>query len=166
MREEWATLEEFPLYSISNYGRLINLRTECLRKPSQNAQGIAKVTLYNDAGIFTKSLAVLVAQAHLPNDRDPKLFNCPINLDGDRMNCAINNLLWRPRWFAMEYHRQFRYPEFHTAHPQLEIIQTGERFYTIKAPAIKYGLLYGDIIMSFLNKRLVFPTKQEFREFI
>jgi len=167
MKEEWIELEEFPDYAVSNLGNILCLRNDLVRRPSQNQQGIAKITLVLDGRTHTRAVAVLVAKTFLKRDasylRDPNIFNTPINTDGDRMNCCVDNLMWRPRWFAIKYHQQFQYIEFHQAHPYIEEIETGERFNNIKDPSINYGLYYRDIIKSFMNHVYVFPTGQEFR---
>ena len=55
-----------------------------------------------------RSVPLLVAKAFIPQPPGP--FDTPINLDGDRHNNHIHNLAWRPRWFAIKYNQQFRYP--------------------------------------------------------
>lgn len=120
------------------------------------------ITLAASSRVLTRGLALLVADAFVPNE-DERPFGTPINLDGDRMNCRADNLLWRPRWFAIKFHRQFFYPDFHNIYRPFQIVQTGERFIGVKDPAIKYGLFYVDIFNSANRDEPIFPTNQVFR---
>lgn len=166
MREQWLDIEEFPIYAVSTFGNIVNLKTDMMRSSSMTAQGLAKMTLVRDGRYYTRSVAVLVANAFLPRDelylRNEAIFDTPINLDGDRMNCRVDNLMWRPRWFAIRYHQQFFDTEFRHANPTLELIDTGEVFDNLMDPCMKYGLLYRDVITSFMNHTHVLPTGQKF----
>jgi hypothetical protein len=161
MREQWRMIEDFPSYSISNFGEVAKWDNEQhpLRQ-SPNTYGLPRVGLFQDRQQFTKLVARLVAEAFIQRDRE--YFDTPINLDGDRTNNRADNLMWRPRWFAIKYHQQFEHDQFHDAHPNLEIVNTGERFRNLKDPSIKYGLLYLDIIKSAINEDPIFPTGQQF----
>lgn len=162
LEEKWEEIREFPQFAVSNYGEILNLKTKRYRRVMSNAQGVAMITVAASGRIWTRGLALLVAGAFLPNPEE-LIFRTPINLDGDRMNCRVDNLLWRPRWFSVKYHRQFFQSEFHHANPRLELLDTGEEFIGVKEPAIKYGLHYVDIFNSAWNETPVFPTRQTFR---
>lgn len=108
----------------------------------------------------TRSVALLVAEAFVPRPRDT--FNSPIHLDGDRGNCRLVNLTWRPRWFAVKFHQQFRDIRFHHRDIELGIRGTRERFRGWAEPCMKYGLLYTAIINSYRHNDTVFPTGQRF----
>ena len=108
-----------------------------------------------------RSLTVLVADAFLPPPPNPS-FNTPIQLDGDRANNDVENLMWRPRWFAVKYHLQFHRPRRGFIVPIVEI-HTGETFPTSWEAAIKYGLLNSEIRDAAMNRTFVWPTYQEFR---
>lgn len=105
MFEEWVTILEFPAYKISNFGNVMNQETQRPVACSLTKQGVVKVALTNPVGRFTRSVAVLVAHIFVHGYND--IFNTLIHLDGDLKNCEASNLMWRPRWFAYQYHRQF-----------------------------------------------------------
>jgi hypothetical protein len=162
--ELWQEIAGFETYAISNYGRVRNLRRDSILLPSVNRQGIAKVGLFSSEGLTSRSVAALVADAFLERDRPE--FDTPIQLDGDRTNCHIENLMWRPRWFAVKYHRQFYVEQFRFFKPNPFFeIETEEVFEDYIKPCTTYGLHYRDVQLSYLNngRDPVFPTWQRFR---
>lgn len=160
MRELWKPLDEFSGYAVSNFGDVVNLKRDHIVKPCANHQGIATVGLFANGVHTTRSVSLLVADAFLPRPND--IFNSPINLDGDRMHCHVDNLLWRPRWYAVLYHRQFRSDEFFDSDPELEVVETGERYRGFVEPCVTYGIRYIDIILSYTNNKPTFPTGQHY----
>jgi hypothetical protein len=90
-------------------------------------------------------------------------FDTPINLDGDRHNNHVDNLEWRPRWFAVKYNRQFIIPYHHPIDFPIEDIRTGEVTDNSLECCKRYGLLEEDLVLSILNRTYVWPTYQEFR---
>jgi hypothetical protein len=114
-----------------------------------------------DNGHFSRGLARLVAKAFLPTP--PKAFDTPINLDGDRYNCAVDNLMWRPRWFAIQYHRQFiEKPPYGRINRPLRAIDDSEVYSTSLDAAIAYGALERDLIRSVFDETYVWPIHKQF----
>lgn len=110
---------------------------------------------------YHRSVPLLVAKSFLPIKPGP--FDTPINLDGDRNNNHVDNLVWRPRWFAIKYNRQFRYPfDQHVDRPIVDI-KTGVVSPNSLDCAKQYGLLEEEIVFSIITKSYVWPTYQEFR---
>lgn len=157
---EWARIDEFPGYSVSDIGEVRNDRTGRYLSLTTNQAGIVQVGLVKGGSQYKRSVAVLVAKAFLDPPMHPR-FNTPINLDGDRSNNRADNLMWRPRWFAVKYHKQFDKPRQGLRQPIREK-RTGEIFPTSWEAAIKYGLLDRDILIATLNRTYVIPTYQEF----
>lgn len=162
--EEWMNLEYlgFGDYSVSNYGEIRNDRTGRILKQSQNQSRTRKIGMMPDRTNqqVTLSVAVIVANAFLqspPNER----FDTPINLDGDRSNNRADNLLWRPRWFAVKYHQQFYNGYRGLIVPTIEVY-SGEIFETSWDAAVKYGLIDREIAISAANRTDIFPTGQRF----
>lgn len=150
MQEQWAELSEFDGFAVSNIGRVRNLKRDVILKPSRNGQGIAIVGLHKEGKHTTRSVPLLVAENFVHNER-PEVFNAPIQLDGNRMNCHFTNLMWRPRWFAVKYHQQFWNEHFRFSTIPLLLKNTGEIFCGWMDPCVKYGLRYLDIIISYSN---------------
>jgi hypothetical protein len=162
MTENWEDIPEFPYYAVSDHGRVMNKYTEHIKSVSINQQGIASVLLVNGRQQFRRSVTVLVAEAFLPLP-PRRAFNTPINLNGDRLDNHVDNLAWRPRWFAAKYHAQYRQPIPFGFSGQVELIETEEIFESVRDAAKTYGLLEKEIIMSVHNHVPVFPTWHNFQ---
>lgn len=161
-REQWVPIDEFPGYAVSSYGRVMNIATDLIKVPTPNQQGIANVNLVQNGKQNRRGVALLVAKAFLPTPIR-ETFDTPINLDGDRLNNCVDNLEWRPRWFAIKYHMQLKRPIAYGFDGVLELIETGEIFDCIRDCSTKYGLLESEIILSSHNRVPVFPTWQTFQ---
>jgi hypothetical protein len=164
--EHWNAIEPFPRYSVSTLGRVRNDKTGHALARSINQRGIVHVGLYDEDRIqHRRSVTLLVAHAFLP-PHDEEAFDTPINLDGVRSNNCVENLTWRPRWFARRYIRQFEWeqknPYLDSTRP-VEEVYTGECFKTSWEAATKYGLLLRDLTWSITNHVHVWPTHQMFR---
>ena len=163
--EEWFNLEkdDFPEYAVSDLGSVRNEKTGRFLCQSSNQSGVRKVGLIRarDRQQCTVSVSLLVAFAFIPPPPNNR-FNTPINLDGNRLNNCADNLVWRPRWFAVKYHQQFHNSLRGFEIPVVEV-RTGEQFDTSWDAAIKFGLLDREIAIATLNRTYVFPTGQTFR---
>lgn len=162
-REDWKDIPEFPLYAVSDQGRIMNVMYDRIKVLSRNRAGILHVIMMrDDQTTARRSVAHLVAEAFLdPPQRDD--FTTIIHLDGDRMNCGADNLMWRPRWFAIRYHKQFSTDSRRGFREPIEDVATGETFDNSWQAALKYGLIDYDIMISTLNRTYCFPTGQVFR---
>ena len=159
--EHWKPVPEFPTYSVSNQGRIRNDSTGRIMALLVNQYGVVNVGFFCSGILYKRAVAKLVAKAFLP---EPKLssFDTPINLDGDRCNNQVDNLMWRPRWFAVKYNHQFHNDLRGFKKPIVDL-KTGERFETSWDAAIKYGLLDREILVATMNNTYVWPTYQRFR---
>lgn len=161
MPERWKKIRGFPDYSVSNTGLIRSERTGRILSLSPNQFGVLCVGMMKDGEQRHRSVPLLVAKAFLPTRRDA--FDTPINLDGDRYNNTVENLAWRPRWFAIRYNQQFKHPYAYSIHHPIEDIKTGEITSNSFECSKQYGLLEEDIVLSILNHTYVWPTYQEFR---
>lgn len=158
--ELWKVIPEFPNYEVSTEGRVRNRSTDKFMALNMNQYGVVFVGLFN-RGQHKKGVARLVAQAFI--ERNFPAYNTPINIDGDRWNNSVNNLAWRPRWFAVKYNRQFRVLyEHHIPYP-IQDIKTGETSIDSFECARLYGLLEKDVVQSIHNRTYTWPTYQQFR---
>lgn len=110
-----------------------------------------------------RSVPLLVAKAFLTPSEGP--FDTPINLDGDRYNNRLDNLLWRPRWFAVKYNRQFRQRYYNSIPKPIIDLKTGVISENSLGCAKEYGLLEEDVVLSIINRTYVWPTYQKFGVF-
>jgi len=161
MIEEWRPIQGFPGYSVSDGGHVRNDESGQTMSMLVNQGGIVNVGLTKNRVQYKRSVALLVAHAFIKTARSFE-FNTPINLDGDRFNNVVANLLWRPRWFAVQYVQQFKRepPGFDV--PIVDVV-TGEQFKTSWDAAVQYGLLDVDIVLAITCKTWVWPTYQKFQ---
>lgn len=160
MDEVWRTIPEFSSYSVSDYGRVRNNETGRIMAQLINTTGVSQVGLTKNLVQYRRSVPLLVATAFIPKKRPE--FNTPINLNGDRFDNEVANLMWRPKWFAAKYHAQFWNGERGFNVPIYETI-SGERFETSWEAAIKYGLIDREILVATTNRTYVWPSYQVFR---
>lgn len=161
MKERWHELDEFPDYAVSNFGEVTNIKSGMPRKTSINQQGIVKISLYQGRELITRSVAVMVAEGFCEGQTE--FFNTPIHLDGDRENCRADNLMWRPRWFAVQYHRQFQNDVFHKMDVHIEELSSGKEYYSVKEACMDLGLYYNDVYRSYLYEQEIRLTRHEFQ---
>jgi hypothetical protein len=160
MTEIWEELESFPGYSVSSFGRVRADRSGRILSLNENQFGLLQVGLMKDGIQFHRSVPLLVATAFIPRPSEP--FDTPINLDGDRQNNHVENLMWRPRWFAIKYNQQFKHPyDYSITVPVIEL-KTGEVFDNSFECAKHFGFLERDLVLSIINRTYVWPTYQEF----
>ena len=166
-KEWWVELIEYPGYAVSDRGRVMNTNTDLIKHPSKNQQGILMVNFSIRTKQYVRSVALLVAEQFVSRADVPDHFDTPIHLDGNRENCRADNLMWRPRWFAVKYHQQFSKEERKNRYgfqKFIRCVDTGEIFPNSWEAAIKYGLLDFDIFMKTVNGETVFPYDYKFEE--
>jgi hypothetical protein len=157
--KEWRKIASFMNYSVCNSGYIRNDETGRIMSLLVNQTGVVHVGLTRNHVLYKRSVSLLVAEAFL-NIRREESFVSPINLDGDRFNNRVDNLVWRPRWFAVKYFQQFQGLAEKTA--PIKEVRTQEVFRTPWDAVTKYGLLYTDVVLSLKYGRHVWPTGQRF----
>lgn len=160
MHEEWASVGDFPNYVVSSHGRVMNETTRKFIEPSRTTQGAMKVGLFSGNTKYTRSLKVLVATAFV--DGMSEEFNTPIQLDGNPDNVRADNLVWRPRWFAWKYTRQFvNCDEYHDDKLYLHL-RSGVFYTSIYDVGVTYGVLFRDVKRHIWDGVPLFPDWEEF----
>lgn len=160
MPEQWKIIPSFPDYSVSDYGRVRTDKSGRILRCNQNQYGLLQVGLMHEGVQRHRSVPLLVAKAFLPELPGP--FDTPINLDGDRHNNQVSNLMWRPRWFAVRYNQQFRHPYENPINELIMDLESKEISQGSFECATRYGLLEKDLVLSILNRTYVWPTYQQF----
>lgn len=162
-QEEWRAVVGFPDYEISMSGLVCRSKSGRPVRPSSNGQGHWKVMLYLNGRAYTRSLDQLVAKTFLvPPQRSD--FASIIHLDGDTQNDHALNLMWRPRHFAVLYHRQFALPTFRRKTSSLIEVKTGDIYDQAQHAVVRNGLLLKELLLAVGQNTYVWPTYQEFRE--
>lgn len=155
--EEWLPIEGYPGYEASDQGRVRNSRGWIIN-PTRIGDGRPFVALAVNGAQVQRGLALLICQTFLDLPRAD--FNTPIHLDGDLTNCRVNNLAWRPRWFALKHTRQFRQNLGDTG--PVRNIDTGHVYANTWAVVFTFGVLYNEVVKSIVNKTWVFPIYHRF----
>ncbi len=159
--EAWRDVEGFPGYSVSNYGNVRNDRFDKELVISQNQSGLACVGMMLDGTQQHRSVPLMVLEAHGIKHVNT-LFDTPINLDGDRMNNTLWNLMWRPRWYAVKYHRQFRVPYPYPVVSRIIDLDTEVVYRNSMEAAVIHGLLEREVVESIYRRTVAWPTGQKF----
>lgn len=143
---------------------MVNAENERQVRPSFNTQGFTKVGLWVGTRQVTRSVAMLVLDTFEPS-YDPQ-FNSVIHLDGNRANCQLSNLMRRPRWFSIRYHSQLRDGHhYDTSRSRVRVLGQDE-IMTFREAAMKYGVLYYDVLKSAVEGDDVYPVRRLFFEFV
>lgn len=157
---DWVPIEGFPKYSVDPLGRVRHDRKDRILQVNQTQRGVTYVVLMRETRHVSRGLALLTARAFLPQPSEA--YDTAINLNGDRFNCAIDNLTWRPRWFALKYHKQFKERYFEPVVQPVRNVETGEEFLTGMDAVVRYGILEWDLYQSIYNNTVVWPILQRF----
>ena len=91
VNEEWRTISEYENYQISNMGRVKNIKTEKILKPSIDKRGYCRASLYKDGMVSKFSIHRLVAHEFLENPNEELYID---HMDRNCSNNCINNLRW------------------------------------------------------------------------
>ena len=158
--EEWKVIEDFPDYSVSTLGRVRNDHTGRILHHKVNQSGLVFVGLRRDLHQEQRSLPLLVARAFLEDP--PPSFDTPITINGDREDCRVYNLMWRPRWFSIQFNQQFKERYFGALDLPIRAVDTDEIFENTLEVAMRFGLLERDVVLSINNGTVVWPTWMKF----
>lgn len=161
MEMDWVIIPDFPDYLISNQGDILNKHTYKPIRQSHTTDGSLKVGLVRSGKQYTRSVKVLVAENFVPGKDE--IFDTPIHLDGEDNHNAVDNIVWRPRWFAHAYTTQLKRVTDNDRIGPLRDVDTDMRYYDIYQAATINGLLFRDIRRSLATGDSVFPTFQVFQ---
>jgi hypothetical protein len=89
MEEEFKIIKGFENYSVSNLGNIINNKTSRILKPSINAHGYYKLTLYKDGDVYTKNIHKLVAEAFIANPYNKQFVD---HINNNKLDNKVRNL--------------------------------------------------------------------------
>ena len=160
--ENWSTLYDFPTYAVSDWGNVRNEETGRLLALYPNQRDILCVGMMRDGVQHKRAVDLLVAEEFMDPDPNP-YFSALIHLDGNIHNSHVDNLMWRPLWFRIHYHKQFTSRNHPRVLVPVYIPDTDEVFPSSREMAMKYGLLEKHIALAINNFTHIFPTDYEVR---
>lgn len=102
IKEEWRTIENYPDYQISSFGRVKSLKfgKERILKQHLGSSGYCQVDLYKYGKQKHYQVHRLVASIFLPN---PQNYPCVNHIDENKQNNCISNLEWVTHTYNINY---------------------------------------------------------------
>lgn len=91
IKEEWKVVKEFPIYSISNFGRLRNDVTKNILVGGYDRDGYRQATICYNGKQYNRRICRLVAIEFLPNPNNLPVVN---HKDENKENDFVGNLEW------------------------------------------------------------------------
>lgn len=90
--EIWKTVEEFPDYEVSNFGKVRKWYLTYYRypNPAKAPNGSLKISFIEDGGTHARMLGKVVYETFMGCQTNTHDINY---LDGDKTNCALSNLV-------------------------------------------------------------------------
>lgn len=147
MSQEWRDIEGFPGWAVSDEGVVMSDYTSRKMAVGYNQQGIATVRIQQDGRQHARSVALIVARAFL-EDPPNAAYDSVIHLNGDKSDCRAINLMWRPRWFVINYHRMFNeLPKRVGVH----IPRLNRSFGSLREFCTTYGLIEKTTYINMIN---------------
>jgi len=138
----WREIEDFPLYELSNKGRIRNTKSGRILHTYSDRKGYQIVTLSDHGTQKTVNVGKLVGKAFVDRDYDDLDITY---LDGDRSNVEADNIAW---WKRRDVHRRsYRLrgrTQIHRMKP-IRCIETGEVFQSITEASEMLGISRGSI---------------------
>ena len=145
--KEWRDIEGFPGMLIDEDGAVLNDWSCKILTPRTNRQGILMIGMMREGRQQIRSVALLVAHAFLDPPKNDA-YNSVIHLNGDKEDCRAINLMWRPRWYVVEYHRMFNELPKRVA---VYIPRLDRVFPSLREFCTTYGLIESHTYVDMLN---------------
>lgn len=90
-QEIWKPISEFPIYSVSNFGRVKNNRRNHIMHGGYDKDGYRQVTISHYDKQYNRRICRLVAIAFIPNPNNLPVVN---HKDENKENDHVDNLEW------------------------------------------------------------------------
>ena len=93
--EQWLPSKDFPMYDVSDLGRIRNSKTGRIIKVRRNSKGYLRTNLRRNNRSYNVRVHIIVAKAFRP---DTYVDGYDVNhKDGNKLNCRADNLEWMTR---------------------------------------------------------------------
>lgn len=134
VEEVWSTIEGFPTYAVSNYGRVIHVRFDRLVTEHIDSYGFPYVNLWLYGRNHRRQINHLVAQAFLSRySSDRRLYPA----DGDKRNNFVENIRFSDTHHTTSLRRDINPP---IVLPAIEVVETGQSFSSVLHCARELGM--------------------------
>lgn len=135
--EEWKPIKEFPIYSVSDLGKIRNEETGNILIGGYDKDGYRQVTLSFDGKQYNRRICRLVAIAFIPNPNNLPQVN---HKDEDKENDAIYNL----EWCTAEYNNTYGQRTNRTR-KRIVCVETGRIYEGLRVAERYTGISHGSI---------------------
>lgn len=137
MTEEWRTIQEFPRYSVSDFGRIKNNTSNLILTGGNDRDGYRQVTLSNGKKQYNRRICRLVAIAFIPNPNDLPQVN---HKDENKENDCVNNLEWCTALYNNNYGTKAQ-----STRRQVKCIETGKIYEGLRVASKECGIPHQNI---------------------
>jgi hypothetical protein len=146
-KEDWVSIEEFPHYLISSYGRVRHQDRTYPRKITINERGFPVILLSSATSPtrYLRQINKLVALAFLS---EPTWVDetAVWHIDGDLSNCYYENLRWERRDRVLEWNEMHRRSEPQYTTPAVMNTDTDTIYKNAYDCAMQEGILESSVI--------------------
>lgn len=146
--EIWKPLRNFPSYNGSSEGRIMNVRTQHILKPTVMDNRYAIVSLRKNNKLYTTRVRRIIAETFLGEHPGMDVRN----KDGDPLNNSVDNLEWvsRSENVKRSYINGNKKP---WRQIRVKVIETGVVYENMKECAIDVGCDPSDVRRCLLGER-------------
>lgn len=137
MMEQWKPIDEFPIYSVSNYGRVRNDTTGNILLGSYDRDGYRQVIICYGGKQYNRRVCRLVAIAFIPNPENLPQVN---HKDEDKENDYVYNL----EWCTAQYNNTYGHRTSKTRR-KVQCIETSRIFDGVRIAERKTGIPHSNI---------------------
>lgn len=137
MIEQWKPIDEFPLYSVSNYGRIRNNATEKILLGGYDKDGYRQVTLSYNGKQYNRRICRLVAIAFIPNPENLPQVN---HKDENKKNDYAYNL----EWCTAQYNNNYGHRVSKTRR-KVQCVETGHIYDGVRVVEKETGIAHSNI---------------------
>lgn len=146
--EIWKPLRNFPSYNGSSEGRIVNIRTQRILKPTVDDHGYMKVGLQKNNQRYTVKVARVIAETFLGEHPGMDVRY----RDLDPLNVCVDNLEWctRSELISDAYKRGTKNPYQSIS---VRVVETGKVYDTITECSEDTGCARSEICKYLKGKR-------------
>lgn len=143
IKEQWKPIDEFPIYSVSNQGRVRNDKRNYILQGGYDRDGYRQVTISYNGKQYNRRICRLVALAFIPNPNSLQQVN---HKDENKENDCVHNL----EWCTAQYNNNYGHRTSKTRR-SIQCIETKEIFEGIRLAARHINISHSTIRIACKN---------------